>query len=230
MAVPAVKFPIFSLARILGIAVTALVLTWTIRYRGGLSLISDNKDLIFNVHPVLMVISLVVLNGEAMLAYKTMPGTKNFKKTVHLVVQSFALFLGVIGVWAALKFHIDKGIDNFYSLHSWLGLTCLFLFGIQWALGFYTFWYPGGSRNTRASLLPWHIFFGIYIYVLSVVTCTTGLLEKVTFLQTNHIISRYSTEALLVNSMGMLIAVLGGLVALAVASPVNRQGDILREQ
>ncbi|RAL46763.1 hypothetical protein DM860_005042 [Cuscuta australis] len=131
MAVPAVKFPIFYLVRILGIAVTALVLTWTIRYRGGLSLISDNKDLIFNVHPVLMVISLVVLNGEAMLAYKTMPGTKNFKKSVHLVVQSFAFFLGVIGVWAALKFHIDKGIDNFYSLHSWLGLTCLFLFGIQ---------------------------------------------------------------------------------------------------
>ncbi|VFQ79540.1 unnamed protein product [Cuscuta campestris] len=230
MAVPAVKFPIFSLVRILGIAVTALVLMWTIRYRGGLSLISDNKDLIFNVHPVLMVISLVVLNGEAMLAYKTMPGTKNFKKSVHLVVQSFAFFLGLIGVWAALKFHIDKGIDNFYSLHSWLGLTCLFLFGIQWALGFYTFWYPGGSRNSRASLLPWHVFFGIYIYALAVTTCTTGLLEKVTFLQTNHIISRYSTEALLVNSLGMLIAVLGGLVALAVASPVNRQGDILREQ
>ncbi|XP_031109503.1 probable transmembrane ascorbate ferrireductase 2 [Ipomoea triloba] len=230
MAVPTVKFPIFLLVRIIGIVVATLVITWTVRYRGGLALISDNKDLIFNVHPVLMVISLVILNGEAMMAYKTLPGTKNFRKLVHLVVQFLAFFLGVIGVWAALKFHNDKGIDNFYSLHSWLGLTCLVLFGIQWAIGFSTFWYPGGSRNSRAGLLPWHVFFGIFIYALAVATCTTGLLEKVTFLQTNHIISRYSTEALLVNSLGMLIVALGGLVILAVASPVNGHGDILREQ
>ncbi|XP_019185657.1 PREDICTED: probable transmembrane ascorbate ferrireductase 2 [Ipomoea nil] len=229
MAVPTVKFPIFLLVRIIGIVVATLVVTWTVRYRGGLALISDNKDLIFNVHPVLMVISLVILNGEAMMAYKTLPGTKNFRKLVHLVVQFLAFFLGVIGVWAALKFHNDKGIDNFYSLHSWLGLACLVLFGIQWAVGFSTFWYPGGSRNSRAGLLPWHVFFGIYIYALAVATCTTGLLEKVTFLQTNHIISRYSTEALLVNSLGMLIVALGGLVILAVASPVNGHGDILRE-
>lgn len=67
----------------------------------------------------------------AILAYNTMPGTKSFKKAVHLSVQLLALCLGVIGIWAALKFHNDKGIDNFYSLHSWLGLACLLLFCIQ---------------------------------------------------------------------------------------------------
>lgn len=49
MAVPVVSFPIYLVVRILGIAITAVVLTWTIHYRGGLALISDNKDLIFNV-------------------------------------------------------------------------------------------------------------------------------------------------------------------------------------
>ncbi|CAI9763332.1 unnamed protein product [Fraxinus pennsylvanica] len=228
MAVPVVRFPIFPVVRIIGIAVTALVLTWTVHYRGGLALISDNKDLIFNVHPVLMVISLVLLNGEAMLAYKTVSGTKKFKKSVHLCLQFLSFCLSVIGVWAALKFHNDKGIDNFYSLHSWLGLACLFLFGIQWAAGFVTFWYPGGSRNSRASLLPWHVFFGVYIYALAIATCTTGILEKATFLQTNNIISRYSSEALVVNSLGVLIVVLGGFVILAVVSPVYGKGDIIR--
>lgn len=66
-----------------------------------------------------------------MLAYKTISGTKSFKKLVHLGLQFLAFCLSIIGVWAALKFHNDKGIDNFYSLHSWLGLACLFLFGIQ---------------------------------------------------------------------------------------------------
>lgn len=49
MAVPVVWFPILPVVRIIGIAVTALVLTWTVHFRGGLALISDNKDLIFNV-------------------------------------------------------------------------------------------------------------------------------------------------------------------------------------
>lgn len=228
MVVPVIKFPIFTVVRLLGLVVTAMVLTWTVHYRGGLALVSDNKDLIFNVHPVLMVIGLILMNGEAMLAYKTVPGTKSFKKLVHLVLQFLALFLSLIGVWAALKFHNDKGIDNFYSLHSWLGLVCLFLFGIQWVAGFVTFWYPGGSRNGRAILLPWHVFFGVYIYALAVATATTGILEKATFLQTNKVISRYSTEALLVNSLGILIVVLGGFVVLATITPLHAKGDVIR--
>ncbi|KAF3682101.1 putative transmembrane ascorbate ferrireductase 2 [Capsicum annuum] len=164
-----------------------------------------------------------------MLVYKTVSGTKNFRKSVHLFLQFMAFFLSLIGLWAAWKFHNDKGIDNFYSLHSWLGLACLFLFGVQWAVGFATFWYPGGSRNSRATLLPWHVFLGIYIYALAIATCATGFLEKATFLQTSHIISRYSTEALLVNCLGVLIVVLGGLVILAVISPMNGRGDIIRE-
>lgn len=228
MAVPVVRFPIYGVIRLIGFIVAAIVIHWTVNYRGGLALVSDNKDLIFNVHPVLMVISLVLLNGEAILAYKTVSGTKSFKKLIHLVLQFLAFCLAVIGVWAAIKFHNDKGIDNFYSLHSWLGLACLLLFSIQWLAGFTTYWYPGGSRNNRASLLPWHVFFGIYIYALAIATTVTGILEKLTFLQVNHVISRYSNEALLVNSMGILIVVLGGFVILALIAPANGKGEIPR--
>ncbi|KAK4488326.1 hypothetical protein RD792_004082 [Penstemon davidsonii] len=227
MAAPVVRFPIFPLVRVLEIAVTVLVLIWTVHYRGGLALVSETKTLIFNVHPVLMVIGLVVLNGEAMLAYKTVSGTKGFKKLVHLSLQFLSFSLSIIGLWAVWKFHNLKGVDDFYSLHSWLGLACLFLFGIQWGAGFVAFWYPGGSRNSRASLLPWHVFFGIYIYVLAIATCATGFLEKATFLQTHGIISRYSTEALLINSLGILVIVLAGFVILGLVSPVSGKGDVL---
>ncbi|KAK3413582.1 hypothetical protein EUGRSUZ_I02130 [Eucalyptus grandis] len=225
MGAPIAGFSVIPIIRVIGVTVTALVLIWAVRYRGGLALVSDRKDLIFNVHPVLMVIGLILLNGEAILAYKTFPGTKSFKKLVHLTLQFLALCLSIVGLWAAWKFHVDKGIDNFYSLHSWLGLACLSLFSIQWATGFATFWYPGGSRNSRTTLLPWHVFFGVYIYALAVATCATGFLEKATFLQTNHIISHYSSEALLVNSLGILVVVLGGLVTLAVVSPANSKVD-----
>ncbi|XP_010435776.1 PREDICTED: probable transmembrane ascorbate ferrireductase 2 isoform X2 [Camelina sativa] len=205
MAVPMLGgFPIFLVVRVLGFIIAALVLTWTVHYRGGLALSSDNKDHIFNVHPVMMVIGLILFNGEAFI-------------------------LSLIGVWAALKFHIDKGIENFYSLHSWLGLACLFLFAFQWAAGFVTYWYPGGSRNSRVSLMPWHVFLGIYIYALALVTATTGILEKLTFLQVNQVITRYSTEAMLVNTTGVLILVLGGFVILGVVTPVNGKDQVLTQ-
>lgn len=73
--------------------------------------------------------------------------------------------------------------------------------------------------------MPWHVFLGIYIYTLAVATCTTGFLEKATFLQTQKIISRYSAEALLVNSLGVLIVILAGFVILGVVSPVHGKGD-----
>lgn len=227
--VPVVKFPILlSCVRGLGLLVAILVLVWNIHYRGGLALFSNNKTLLFNVHPVLMVIGLLLLNGEAMLAYKSVSGTKGLKKLVHLTLQFLSFICGLIGLWAAWKFHNDRGINNFYSLHSWLGLACLFLFAIQWAAGFVTFWYPGGSTKNRAALMPWHVLFGMYIYCLSLASCITGILEKATFLQTHHIISHYSTEAIMVNILGILIVLLGGFVIFVIISPSNGKGDIIR--
>ncbi|KZV15094.1 protein GAMETE EXPRESSED 3 [Dorcoceras hygrometricum] len=241
MAVPVVRFPIFPLVRLIGITLAALTLIWTERFRGGMALVSEDKALIFNVHPVLMLIGFLLterirfefpsFDSVAMIAYKAFSGTKDFKKLVHLVLLFLALCFGVIGVWAAWKFHNEKGVDNFYSLHSWLGLACLFFFGIQWAAGFVTFWYPGGTKSSRANLLPWHALFGIYIYVLAVATCATGFLEKATFLQVHNIISRYSTEALLINSLGILTVVLAGLLILAVVSPSKEKfekGEVLK--
>jgi len=70
---------------------------------------------------------------------------------------------------------------------------------LQWAAGFWTFWYPGGSRSGRAFLLLWHFFFGIFMYVLAI-TSVTGLLEKPIF----------------INSKGMLLVMLSSLVAIVI--------------
>ncbi|KAJ3709353.1 hypothetical protein LUZ61_013058 [Rhynchospora tenuis] len=226
---PAVRFPIVGLIRTIGVVVAAQVLIWCVHFRGGLAFSSDdNKLLIFNVHPVLMVIGFLLIQGEAILAYKTLSGTKNFRKFMHLTLQLVALILGLIGTWAALKFHNERGIDNFYSLHSWLGLLCLFLFALQWGVGFITFWYPGGSRNSRAFVLMWHVFIGGFIYALAVATSITGLLEKATFMQGANMISHYCTEAYLINSLGILLAALGGIVILAFISPQTAKNDVYR--
>lgn len=106
--------------------------------------------------------------------------------------------------------------------------TSFFLFFLQWGVGFVTFWYPGGSRNSRAFVLTWHVFIGGYIYVLAVATSITGLLEKATFMQGAKMISHFCTEAYLINSLGILLAVLGGIVTLTFISPVTAKNDAYR--
>ncbi|XP_044434987.1 transmembrane ascorbate ferrireductase 2 isoform X2 [Triticum aestivum] len=180
VAVPAVRFPMSGLVRLLGVAAAAVIVVWAVHFRGGMALSAEkDKLLIFNVHPVLMLIGLVVLNGEALLAYKTVPGTKKLKN-------------------------------------------------LQWAAGFLTFWYPGGSRSDRASLLPWHVFLGVFLYVLAIATSVTGLLEKSIFMQSAKMIGRFSTEAMLMNSLGMMLILLGALVILAIFNPGAGKIDTYR--
>lgn len=82
---------------------------------------------------VTVVMHLKLTSGlcAAILVYKTLSGTKRSKKLVHMSLQAIAFLLALVGIWAALKFHLDSNIDNFYSLHSWLGIFTVVLFFIQ---------------------------------------------------------------------------------------------------
>jgi cytochrome b-561 len=66
----------------------------------------------------------------ALLAYKTVPGAKKLKKLVHLALQFLAMLSSLTGLWAVWKFHDERHIDHLYTLHSWLGLSCI-LFSLQ---------------------------------------------------------------------------------------------------
>ncbi|KAJ6350870.1 hypothetical protein OIU78_006903 [Salix suchowensis] len=146
-----------------------------------------------------MVIGLILISGEAILVHKWLPGSRGFKKSVHLCLQGLALACGIFGIWT--KFHGNDGIAaNFFSLHSWMGLICISLFGAQWLMGFMSFWHRGEMRAVRITVLPWHIFLGLCTYGLAVATAETGLLEKITFLQTKKDGSKHTPESMVVNS------------------------------
>lgn len=51
-----------------------------------------------------------------------------------MVLHAIALILGIIGISAAFKYHNESSIDNFYSLHSWLGIGIIILYAIQVSL------------------------------------------------------------------------------------------------
>ncbi|KAJ1266754.1 hypothetical protein BS78_07G002300 [Paspalum vaginatum] len=204
-------------AHVLAAAATVLVLLWCVHFRGGLALRSqNNKMLIFNLHPVLMLIGPIVLAGEAILCYRSLPLTRDARKKAHLALHAAGLAVGGLGIYAVFKFHVESGIPNLYSLHSWIGIATISLYAFQWAAAFLTFFFPGASAATRRRTLPWHAVFGLLLFALAVGTAQLGFLEKLTFMQGPPMrMPKYAPEALLVNFTAIVVLLLGVAVVLA---------------
>ncbi|XP_028962596.1 transmembrane ascorbate ferrireductase 1-like [Malus domestica] len=170
-----------------------------------------------SLHPVLMLLGLIILGGEAMVSYKSLPFNKKMKKVIHLVLHALALALGIIGIYLAFKNHNVSGIANMYSLHAWIGIGVIVLYGIQWTYGFVTFFFPGGSPTLRRESILWHVVFGIIVYVLAVGDSSLGFLEKLTFLERSGL-DKFGTEAFLVNFTTIITVLFGVFVIFSVIS------------
>lgn len=91
---------------------------------------------------------------------------------------------------------------------------------MQWIVGFVSFWTQSIPSARRAEYLPWHVFFGFTTFVLALVTIQLGLLEKLTFLQKGSPpLGLWSREALLVNSLGIIVFIYGAIVVLSALIP-----------
>ncbi|KAM5557327.1 transmembrane ascorbate ferrireductase 1 [Rosa sericea] len=223
-AIGAPSTPFTFVVHALGVALLVLVLVWSIYFRGGFAWEATNKNLIFNLHPFLMVLGLIFLGGEAIISYRTLPLRKDVKKLVHLVLHALALALGIIGIYLAFKNHNESGVANLYSLHSWIGIGVICLYGIQWIYGFLVFFYPKGSPGLRSDSIPWHVIFGLVVYILAVGNATLGFLEKLTFLESSGL-EKYGSEAFLVNFTALVTLVFGAFVIFSVISQAPVEED-----
>ncbi|KAF3788431.1 putative transmembrane ascorbate ferrireductase 2 [Nymphaea thermarum] len=228
-------------AHVFGVIAAILMLVWCLHYRGGLNLNSSDADHIFNVsfqlrpnwshqvHPVLMFVGFILFSGEvcvryndvgimstAIMAYKTVREERRKRKLVHLALHLLAGLMGLIGVIAAFKYHGESELPNMYSLHSWLGMATICLFGLQWLIGFVTFWYPGAAILTRTRFRPWHIFSGLTIFIMAICSAETGLVSKAQFLSLT-----LGDEALMIKMIGLTVLLFGISVGLCVSSNDN---------
>jgi len=207
----------------LGVVAFVLLVFWTYHFRGGYGL---SGAPVFNLHPLFMFGGFIFFSSQAIIAYKTVNGDKKYQKAVHLTLQGVALLLGIVGVLAAYKFHLDAHIQNFYSLHSWFGIIVIVFYLVQWVLGFVAFWTQSVSAAKRAEILPWHVFLGLAAYVAALITAELGLLEKLTFLQKGvPPVDLWAGEAMLVNSIGLVVVVFGAVVVLTAVLPNPRRQE-----
>ncbi|GBP24708.1 Cytochrome b reductase 1 [Eumeta japonica] len=204
---------IITLATVLLIGVSALTIFWVLKYRDGYGWSEDvNKQ--FNLHPTLMVAGFITFSGFSVLLYRICRCFRRiYVKLLHAIFHAMAFPCIVIGFLAVLDNHNKSGIPNFYSLHSWIGLVAMGLFGIQYAAGFFSFLLllmcSKGTAAFRAGLVPIHAAFGVLTFVLGVAACVTGLTEKAIFALKDKPYSSMPDEGVIINAIGMaLVAIL----------------------
>ena len=103
-------------------------------------------------------------------------------------------------------------------------LTVFVYDNLQWIYGFLVFFFPGGSLGLRSSSLPWHVLFGLVVYVLIVSNASLGYLEKMTFLESGGL-AKYGAEALMVNFTAIVTILYGAFVVMIAISQPPQEDD-----
>lgn len=218
----------YLLCLALGLACMVCVCVWNSQWRGGFAW--DGSALQFNWHPVLMVTGLLVLYGYGAVLYRvplTWAQDKWRWKLLHAALMLCSLILSIVGLCAVFDFHNSHNTANLYSLHSWIGIAAVALFALQWVFGFAGFLLPCSPVWLRKLLKPIHVWLGGSILLLSTAACISGINEKLFFVLKAGIsgaesYSNLPAEAVLANSLGVLIVAFG-LVVLMILSNMKWQ-------
>eukprot|EP01035_Chromulina_nebulosa_P029680 gene29680-39361_t len=156
-------------------AVVAVILTcvwmssdYDDSYLGGV----NTNELLFNWHPILMVTGLIFCNITSLLSYRILPLQKPYKKYIHAFLHTLGIVCVVLGVSAVFQGNnlLSKNSEhtyysNLFSMHSFLGLSALICYGINFLVGsssFLLYSKLGISEETKAQILPYHVFLGTF--------------------------------------------------------------------
>ncbi|XP_061092298.1 plasma membrane ascorbate-dependent reductase CYBRD1 [Conger conger] len=203
-----------------GFVSIVFVLQWVLYFKEGLAW--DGGLAEFNWHPVLIVTGFIFIQGIAILVYRlpwTWKCSKLMMKFIHAGLNILAFAFAAISLVAVFDFHNAASIPNMYSLHSWLGLTAVILYGLQIALGLCVYLVPIIPESMRAVFMPVHVYSGLLIFTSVIATALMGITEKLIFGLKNPKYKDSPPEATFVNFLGVLIMVFGALVIWIVTCP-----------
>ncbi|XP_077978217.1 transmembrane ascorbate-dependent reductase CYB561-like isoform X1 [Glandiceps talaboti] len=197
-------------SQLVGLVGISLIGVWMGKYLGGFAW--DGSKQQFNLHPLLMTIGLIFLYGEAIISYRVFRNSKKvYIKCLHGFLHMLAFVCAIVGLKAVFDNHNFENLSNMYSLHSWIGLSTVILFGLQLLIGCLSFLFPGLPQSLRSSYLPTHVFFGVFIFFMAVATALMGITEKLLF-SLDEKYHDLPLTALLGNAAGVCLVVFAMLV------------------
>ncbi|XP_066905324.1 plasma membrane ascorbate-dependent reductase CYBRD1 isoform X2 [Halyomorpha halys] len=208
---------LFGITNGVGLLCVVLVLVWTSHYAGGFAWRSDPPKQ-FNWHPLLMTVGMIYLFANSIMIYRALRTMRKQKlKLVHAGIHSVVILCIIIAQVAVFDFHNLSNIPNLYTLHSWIGLLTVIIYFAQWAMSLVVFLYPGVPLSVRATIMPWHVFLGLFAFIMAIATSLSGLLEKAIFKIKNY--GELPGEAVLMNTIGLFFVLFAVLVVYLTTEP-----------
>uniref|UniRef100_A0A182SVK6 Cytochrome b561 domain-containing protein n=1 Tax=Anopheles maculatus TaxID=74869 RepID=A0A182SVK6_9DIPT len=196
---------LYLVTQLVGITIIILVSCWIGIHLNGLGW-SSRPSIQFNWHPLLMSVGMIFLYGNSILIYRGFRyARKKPLKITHATIHGAAFIFTVVALVAVFDSHNlakPNPIPNMYTLHSW------------YVFGFAAYLFPGVREQLRATYMPVHVFFGVAGFVMAIAAALLGLLEKAIFSVPNY--SALPPQAVLINTIGLLYIVYGGLVVFLV--------------
>lgn len=144
---------LYMIVQMIGITLIILMAAWVSLFLGGVGL--STPQLEFNWHPLLMTIGMIYLYGNCMrfrfarppdiwmltlqfvlaiILYRGLRyARKKNLKISHATLFGIVMLFIVLALVAVFDSHnlAKPPIPNLYSLHSWIGLSAVILFGCQ---------------------------------------------------------------------------------------------------
>ncbi len=109
----------------------------------------------FSYHPLMMTIGLLFCYGNAIIVYRTFKQIpKSAVKLFHACLLIISLSFAAIGLAAIIRSKNVGKRPHFMTYHSWIGLTTIILFTLQWICGFVSFLVPKLSLEFRQTYIP----------------------------------------------------------------------------
>ncbi|KNC85459.1 hypothetical protein SARC_02364 [Sphaeroforma arctica JP610] len=206
------EYYLFSAGQVFVFIAVISVLIWFLHYDTGLDWNNADcagKPCVFNYHPPMMVLGFLAFGYQGIMSWRMLPDglSHQTKKFIHLSVQVSGFVLAVVGIVAVFKFHNQHQppIANLYSLHSWLGLVAMILWGLQVVGAVVSFISGVVPVENRVSFVPIHKHMGVVLYLLALVVMLLGIQEKLGFYQGDKAYAKLTPISQLGNIMGLSI-------------------------
>ncbi|OEH78615.1 cytochrome b reductase related protein [Cyclospora cayetanensis] len=159
---PTRVFLLFTQVCILVLAGAQLALCLQPEWGNGFSVYDIASAEFFNLHPLLNVLAFGVAMTESLISFQGFGLRHGVAKTLHALLQLASLILGIAAFSIVVAYHNANSYPNFYSVHSWIGLTVYVFAWTQFLGGLFIFWLPGlAPPALKAAFLRYHKVLGV---------------------------------------------------------------------
>ncbi|CAD6186639.1 unnamed protein product [Caenorhabditis auriculariae] len=132
------------------------------------------------LHGLLMAVAFVFLQGEALLAYRVYRyNVKILSKLIHAALHTVVIGMSATAFAVIILTKNASKNPHFSSIHSWIGLSVLFIYATQYTFGLMTFLLPCAPLKTRARMLPVHRLVGAACLAIATCQCIVGFVQVV---------------------------------------------------